>query len=206
MTFDPISSMQPVVSRLGTITSGNSSVVKYPMDAAAAHGFALTFIKLPLALIISLAILASHTWTAVAGIALIVVVDIFDGVVFGTSIYRDVASLRRSRRVLDAVTDRVIIGGVALALAFSGALPAIALAVVVAREVVLISLVTVPFYRDRTIRKPNLISRTATATGGLIAISCLVLPSGTLPALAAYGVLSILGFALYVVSPTFEDR
>lgn len=109
-------------------------------------------------------------WAA-ALVTISMVVDVLDGVVFNYSRFAESRELRDSRRLLDAASDRLLIGMTVVVMYAVGALDGFLVSAFLVREFVLSTIVAVPFVKSREVVSPNLLSKGASVSIGLIVIS-----------------------------------
>lgn len=121
-----------------------------------------------------LALLANQrNGLASVGIFCFMISDVFDGVIFRKSSAEMQRRFGFMRRVVDAVSDRVGIFLVCLAMVKMTNLPFYIYSVELVREVILISIIGYSWMVHRPIVRPNNVSRTATFFTGLTAIAWL---------------------------------
>lgn len=124
---------------------------------------------------------------------LIVIADIFDGVMFRASPL--VANIRLGwiRRVADAVGDRLVVQAVLIAMIFYSRMPVWFYLIATARELTVAGMVGYSQITKQPVKKPNMASRLAVALQAIMAISWLT--AGFTAALISSILLVIFGVA-----------
>lgn len=136
-------------------------------------GFLLTIIKPLYVLIAVYFIVYRFTLLATLLIIIIIVSDIFDGVLFRKSNLTSNENLTKLRRIIDIIGDRIAIEGIMISLIIYTKLPIYYYLIILLRDIVLLVIVVYGHVVNNPLRKPNLPSRLAMLCGGLIGITWL---------------------------------
>jgi len=174
------------------------------LDSLGSLGFLLSASKLPLGALIMGLVAGGSAVTAAALLLLFVIVDVADGVVFASSAAASSRTLRRSRRLLDTLTDRILIGGLGIVSLITQAVPAHIVALLLGREALLAVVAGIPFLSRGIVLKPNIPSRCVAAAGAVLAAAYLVGRTVSPAVLSVYIVAATGGLILYVTSPRPE--
>ncbi len=151
----------------------NKGVRMNPKIALGWLGLFLTLAKLLLCGVVVALIFKNENGLASVGIFSLMISDIFDGVIFRKSTPEMQIRFGFTRRVLDAVGDRVCIFIVLIVMIALTGLPPYVWGVELAREVTMITIVAYSWLNKHPIREPNTASRAATLLFGLTTIAWL---------------------------------
>ncbi len=155
-------------------------------------GFVLTMVKPIFGIAVVYLVATNSSKTAAVGIFIIVVADIFDGVMFRASSLADNYRLGRIRRVADVIGDRLVVQAVLIAMVFFTDLPVRFYLIATARELGIAGIVGYSQLTKNPIKEPNMASRVAVACQAAMAICWLT--AGFTASLVAIALL--VGFGL----------
>ena len=173
------------------------------LDEAAYASFALTLSRIPAIVLTGLFLSTQHITLACWTIALAVLVDIADGMVFNFSSYAQHKGLREDRRILDAISDRVFIATTLFFALSAIRFPVAVYWIVMAREILLSICCVYPYLNRKAVYTSNLPSKAASA---LIAVQFIVFAiTGSIPIylIGLFCLLSVVGLALYICRPKY---
>lgn len=133
------------------------------LDFPGALGLALTFLKVPVAVLLAYGTL--HHWElAMAALALLVIpLDILDGMVFRRSRMARSYSLGKFRRVTDSVLDRVVVQSALVCAVAASGLPVELYALVLCREALISGVFLHRLFTSGRVTEGVVLSKLATA-------------------------------------------
>jgi len=141
-------------------------------------GIALTFFKLPLAGGIVALLLIQNDGLAATSIFLLMIFDIFDGVLFRYSTYSANIKLGKLRRSADSIGDVLVVNAVLITMIFSYDFPVGFYLITLVRSALAGALAVRAHTLGKPIWKTNLSSRLAAFSTGLMAIAWLLGETG----------------------------
>jgi hypothetical protein len=161
-------------------------------------GLALTFLKPFFAGGIIILLADRNDKIAAAAILLLMVFDIFDGVLFGHSPYSANTKLERLRRWGDSIGDRFAIHTVLVSMILLSGLPIGFYVVALVRDILIGAVFAYGYTSHTLVERPNLSSRLASFSVGLMAIAWLTAGMGAALACAGPTILfGSIGLAQY---------
>lgn len=148
--------------------AANSQAGDLPsLDWQAKLGFILTFLKVPLTFLAVIVLLLEHSIALNITIAVTMVLDLLDGMIFERSSVAAVRHLRESRRVWDSFLDRLFMFAVLIPATLFRGFPTTSFAIISVREMLLWIITAIPYVRSGFVHRPNLPSRVGTALAGI---------------------------------------
>lgn len=171
------------------------------LDWPARVGFALTFSRIPVTALTVGLLLTQHIALVCWTIAVAILVDIADGIIFSFSAYVHDRPLRESRRILDATVDRVFIWTTLFASLTTIQFPFAVYSTIMGRELLLTWICGYPYAARKLVYAANFASRVGST---LIAVQFIVFATtGSVPVylIVLFCLASAAGLAQYIRCP-----
>lgn len=171
------------------------------LDLPARLGFILTFLKIPLTAAMAWMVYEHSLVTSSLLVALSVLIDIADGIIFNRSKFATDSFLRRSRRIWDSMLDHFMIWTTLLVAVFIIGFPALVFLIIMIRELAVCIITAVPYVKRGFVHAPNMPSKLGAAMIGVQLI--MFNTTATVPGsfIVVFLAVSIIGLICYIRTP-----